>query len=380
MSVTRALLERRWLRLQAAMAESGIDALVLAGRGVLTCYGLIAYATAYTPLIRTSYALLSPEGEPTLWLASDADADAAAERSGLADIRMTGEMHAAAGATPTVALVASEIRRRGATHVGVAGLADIVPRSEAALLEDGLDGVSVTDATALVKNIKQTKDADEVAGLRAALALANQAYDAAPAMLVPGAAAQGIVAELERILRTGGATELLVFVEAGLHIVNRVTDTVLSEGDLVTVCVEVADRHGYWVEIGGLFSLGEPSEAALNLADGSYEALRLASERMSPAQPVAAAANALDEVAERRNLTTQLGLGHGIGIDHDLPILHSESNAVFVDGQVISVHPSLADAELGIGALVADAFHVTTSGAERLSSLPLELTVIGSDG
>ncbi len=74
------------------MAESGIDALVLAGRGVLTCYGLIVYATAYTPLIRTSYALLSPEGEPTLWLASEADAEAAAERSGLSDRTSRGSL------------------------------------------------------------------------------------------------------------------------------------------------------------------------------------------------------------------------------------------------------------------------------------------------
>ena len=380
LSVTRALLERRWGKLQAAMAASDIDALVLAGRGVLTCYGLVAYATAYTPLIRTAYALLGREGEPTVWLASDVDAEAAAERSGLADIRMTGEMHAAPGARPTAALVAAEIRARGATRIGVAGLADIIPRSEAALLEEGLHGVSVTDATALVKNVKQTKDADEVAGLRSALTLATETYDAAPAMLQPGAPAQGVVAELELMLRADGATELLVFVHAGLHIVKRVTDTVLSEGDLVTVCVEVADRYGYWVEIAGLFSLGEPSEPALNLTAGCYEALRLAGERLRDGQPVAAATIALDEVAERRNLTTQLGLGHGIGIDHDLPILHSESDAAFEAGQVISVHPSLSDAERGIGALVADAFHVTPTGAQRLSTLPLELTVVRSDG
>ena len=60
------------------MAESELDALVLAGRGVLASYGFVVYVTGYTPMVRTSYALLGPEGEPTLWVPSAGDAEGAA--------------------------------------------------------------------------------------------------------------------------------------------------------------------------------------------------------------------------------------------------------------------------------------------------------------
>jgi Xaa-Pro aminopeptidase len=71
-----------------------------------------------------------------------------------------------------------------------------------------------------------------------------------------------------------------------------------------------------------------------------------------------------------------LSLGHGIGVDHDLPTLYRTETAEIEPGHVISVHPYYTDASRGIFGGVADAFHVTETRAEQLSSLPHKLTVL----
>ena len=67
--------------------------------------------------------------------------------------------------------------------------------------------------------------------------------------------------------------------------------------------------------------------------------------------------------------------GRSVGIEPNLPVLTEATGAVFETGHVISVHPSLSDSEHHLGAMVADAFHVTTARAEGLGGLPRALTV-----
>ena len=140
--------------------------------------------------------------------------------------------------------------------------------------------------------------------------------------------------------------------------------------------VEVANVDGYWTELGGLFSLGTPSSEAERLARACYGALDDILEIARAGTPVAEAVDALARIAERDGLQTGLGLGHGIGIDHDQPPLVLGTNAVFEEGHVVSVHPNYHDPDAGLGATVADAFHVTAQGARRLSHLPYELTIL----
>ena len=55
------------------MTAADLDALVLAGRGVIGQFGYIVYLRGYTPILRVSYGLLRPGGEPTLFVPSHVD-------------------------------------------------------------------------------------------------------------------------------------------------------------------------------------------------------------------------------------------------------------------------------------------------------------------
>ncbi len=376
MAVTREQLEPRWKRLQQAMAAADLDALVLAARGVIAGFGLVVYVAGYTPILRTSYALLRLSGEPILFVPSSADAAIAREKSYLADVRSTGEGDAKRGSETLATALATEIHETGDRRVGIAGLGQIVPVADYLLLQQALPDVELVDATGLVAEVKAVKEPWEVTRLRKTFARADDGYQAAAPLLRPGTRAQAVVAEIERTLRANGASELLVFVDSARHFARRTTESVLEAGDLVTVLVEVATPDGFWVEQGGLFSIGEPNAKSKAMADACYEALGLISTRIAPGASVAHAAAALEEVAERYELATGLGLGHGIGVDHDLPTLSSSDRSRFDVDQVVSVHPNYENPDAGLGAVVAEGFHVTPEGCEQLSGLRHELTVV----
>ena len=357
------------------MAGAELDLLVLAGRGTIGQFGYVVYVCGYTPLLRASYALLPAEGDPILFVPGRGDEAIVREQGLVDDVRSSGEADAARG-VPMARAVAEEVRRRSPRCVGVAGLGQIVAVADYLVFQNELDGIEVVDASALVAGAKARKEPWELEQVRVAIALAELGYQAAPDLLREGACAQEVVAELERILRAASAKELLVFVDSAVHLVRRTTDTVLRRGDLVTVLVEAANEDGFWVEVGGLFALGEPVSRARAVADTCYRALGSMLDVVAAGVPVARAVAVLEEAASDR-LQLGLGLGHGIGVDHDLPSLQRDETGVFEEGQVLSVHPNYVDEAAGIGGVVADAFHVTADGCERLSSLPYELTVLG---
>ena len=64
----RAVLEDRWSRLQAMMRKEGVAGLILCGRGKIGSYGNIHYVSSYYLYSVSSYAVLMPQGMPTLVL------------------------------------------------------------------------------------------------------------------------------------------------------------------------------------------------------------------------------------------------------------------------------------------------------------------------
>lgn len=369
--IPRDVLERRWARVQAALAAADLDVLVAAGRGTIGTFGNVLYLCGYAPLLRPAYVVLRRDGPPVLVATSATDVALMQEGGSQVEVRSSGATDAQPGPLSTVELLVRELQ--GAGRAGVAGLQEIVSVTDADVLRRELGAI---DASALLAGVKAHKDAWELDRLRDAFALAGLGYAAGAALLAPGVRAQEIVAEVERVLRAAGAHETLVFVDSATAFARRVTPTVLRRGELVTVLVEVSTAAGAWVEQGGLFSLGEPTPSARAVADACYGTLAAIRAAVAPGVPVARAAELADGIAAAAGLRTGIGLGHGIGTDHDLPRLAAGAPGTIEAGHVLSVHPNLIADESGVAGTVADAFHVTSHGCESLSGLPYELTTI----
>jgi len=372
----KALFQERWDRIQAAMDAARIDALIVASRGVIGQFGNVFYLCGYTPLLRVSYGVLTRSGEPVLFVPSYVDQALALDRGIVTEIRTSAEMDVMRSDVSMAQAVASEIKARDATRVGIVGLAQIVPIADHAILRQELRGIELLDASGLYARVKEIKTSADITHVKAAFALAQRAYDAAPGLLAPGTRAQDVVAEVESVLRRATGSEALVFVDSAPLWVRRNTDTVFAAGDLVMVLVEVATAAGYFVEQGGLFSVGEPRSHARIVADACYSALAAIGTEIRPGAAVAAATEIHETIGGNAGLELRLALGHGVGVDHDLPTLYRTDTGMFKEGQLISVHPYYWDDATSVFGGVSDAFYVTADGSQRMGSHDYELTIV----
>jgi Xaa-Pro aminopeptidase len=372
----KALFQERWERVQAAMEAEDLDGLVVASRGVIGQFGNVFYLCGYTPLLRVSYAVLMRSGEPVLFLPSHADEALALARGIVTETRTSAEMEVLRSDVSTVQAIVAEIKAHHPRRVGIVGLSQIVPVADHLVLQRELDGIELVDASAMYSGVKEIKTRADIGYVKAAFQLAQRAYDAAPGMLAPGARAQDVVAEIERVLRSDTGAEALVFVDSAPDWVRRNTDTVFSVGDLVMVLVEVATVDGYFVEQGGLFSLGEPTPVARVVADACYGALGAIRDEIRAGVSVATITEKHEEIGRDAGLRLGLALGHGIGVDHDLPTLYRTDTSALKEGHLVSVHPYYWHPSGRVFGGVGDAFYVTADGNERMGIHNYELTVL----
>lgn len=225
------------------------------------------------------------------------------------------------------------------------------------------------DATAMVARIKAIKSKQEQVGIRQAFTLAEKSYLVFKDAIRPGKTCAEIASEVERVARGGGAIDTLVFIEEGPYFLRKPTLKRLSDSGLITAYVELIDANGYWVEKAGLFALGEPSTEALKIAEACVSAMEEVKRTIRPGISVGVVADAIHKHTDHINVKMGIWHGHGIGIDHDLPIITDNGDELLEEGMVISVHPNFADADEKVGASIADVFIVRKDGAESLSKI-----------
>ena len=86
-----ALRTARVAAIREAMEEVGYDALVIAGRGVISQYGYLEYVTGYCPVVRAAYAVLGRGGAVAFVAPTAADAWYARTLAALDDVRVAGQ-------------------------------------------------------------------------------------------------------------------------------------------------------------------------------------------------------------------------------------------------------------------------------------------------
>src|ERR1700730_17092025 len=97
------------------MEEVGYDALVIAGRGVISQYGYLEYVTGYCPVVRSAYAVLGRGGSVALVAPTAADAWYARHLAALEDIRIAGQGDVLSEYDDLAAGVVAALGERGAS-------------------------------------------------------------------------------------------------------------------------------------------------------------------------------------------------------------------------------------------------------------------------
>jgi Xaa-Pro aminopeptidase len=368
-------------RLHAAMAAAGLDALVIGGRGVIAQNGFLIWLIGYCPVIRPAYAVLLPGREPVLLVTTPSDLWLARRQDIVDDIRVLAQ--AEGDAMGSVAALRALLADCGAhPRVGVVGLEDIVPAAELLRWQAALPAAQFESATNVMWGAKAVKSPRDIEAMRGMAAHVDTAFSALVATLAEGGTQAAAAGAAEASLRAAGAVEILVYVSSFPHFLHRPQTVPPPPGSLVTAFVEASDTDGYWVELARLISVGPLDRRRRHVAEHSLTAMQCAEDSLRPSRTGGAAYAAIAQKIGAAGLTSGLWYGHGVGVDHDLPVIGHGNDTVLEPGMVVALHPHIVDADNEqagndpVGACLGDTFVISEGGATPLSAHPRDIVTL----
>ncbi|MFD7550852.1 M24 family metallopeptidase [Streptomyces sp. NPDC059816] len=185
-------------------------------------------------------------------------------------------------------------------------------------------GLRLADVGGVVEQLRLVKDEDEIACLRIAAEIADQALGELLESILVGRTERHLALELERRLVDHGAdgpafaTSVGTGPDAG-RVGHRPTDRRVEEGDFLSVCLGAAYR-GYRCEIGRTFVIGtSPADWQIELYDAVFAAQRAGREALTPGVACRdvdrAARHVLESAGHREGVPPRTG--HGVGLEND---------------------------------------------------------------
>ena len=359
------LARERQKRLAAAMAEAGIDIVVLYGNAWQGDY--LRYGADFGILEGHGIALVNADGGVELFLDSATDA----ERAELEAPAVT--VHLA----PDIARVVGARLDRAANARIAAAPRRFLPR----WLADATRSFKLDDATALLDKLLMHKSAGEIAAVRRAAEIADEAYVEFLRMVRPGRRQFEIVADLEAHLRRRGCPDNFMIIGSGGKDVLGMTppsERRIAVGDLVSTELTPA-VDGYFAQICRTLVVGKASEAQRRAFGVFVEALEAGIAAVRPGVRAADVAKAENDVFRKHGLgeytTSQWTRvrGHGMGMFADSkPHILEDVNTVLEPGMTLIVHPNTYHPDVGY-IVLGDALAVTDTGAEVLCRTPRQL-------
>ncbi len=362
-----------------AMEAEGFDALIVAGRGLLTQYGYLEYVLGYCPLVRLTYAVVLPGKQPVLVTPTSSDAWYAKMATDLTDIRIAGQGDVISTQDNLPAAVAQVLvdHKVDRGSVGMVGLKHIVPVGDYNDFVTALPNAKLSDATSIVGQVKAVKFAQEQAEVLLSCAIADAGLQAFEQRAAVGVTGWELWGDIQREVRSRGAREALIMVSNDPFFNAPPRDEPLQNGDLACVYVEITGPNGFWVEKASLYELGTTSDAKREMANLCLASHSAAAEQLVAGSTAANVAAALENTVQGHDVEFGIWHGHGVGVDHDTPVITSTDTTTLVPGMTIAMHPNFTNPEQTIGASVSDTYIIQEQGpALRGSKMDQQLTRI----
>jgi Xaa-Pro aminopeptidase len=363
--MTAMLGDERRRRLVAAMAEAGINAMVLYGNAWQGDY--LRYASDFGILEGHGIAVVAADGSVELVVDSAIEAERAEAEVPDLKVAFARDIARAVGARLD----------RVANHRLAAAPRRFVPKWLAAhdrsfALEDG---------TALVDRLLMHKLPAEIEAIRQAARIADEAYQVFRDAVKIGRPQYELVADVEAFLRSRGCPDNFMIIGSGGKDVLGMTppsDRRIAAGDLVTTeltpCVA-----GYYVQICRTVVVGQASEPQRRAFALYRAALEAGIAAVRPGATAADVARAENDVFRRYGLGDYVTSkwtrvrGHGLGLFCDSkPHILEDVDTPLVPGMALIVHPNTYHPEVGY-LVLGDSVVVTKHGVEVLTATPREL-------
>ena len=377
---TEAELAKRRRRACEAMAAAGLDGLLMFRQESM--YYLTGYDTFGYVFFQCLY--LGADGRLSL-LTRAPDLRQARHTSMIEDIEIWVD---AEDADPARRLRDILDRQGGrGKRLGVEWEAYGLTARNGRRLSAALDGFcTLDDASLLVSRLRAVKSPAELAYVRRAAELADEALDEANRLAVAGAFEGDILAAMQgAILRGGGdypANEFIIGSGKDALLCRYFTGRRhLDPADQITLEFAGVYRH-YHAASMRTIRIGPPPRRQRDMHRAALRALDAARRALGPGRPVGEAfdahARVLDDAGYRRHRLNACGYGLGATFAPnwmDWPMLYHGNPVEAVPGMVFFLHMVIADSDAGLAMCPGLTVEITGDGAVPLSRAPLELVV-----
>lgn len=246
-------------------------------------------------------------------------------------------------------------------------------------------GSSVVDRGDVMRTVRRVKDADELARIERACAIADRAFAESIDVIDVDRTERDLRDELEYRMRRHGADgpSYATIVAAGpsnsARPHHQPTTRPFQFGDSVVIDVG-ALVDGYHSDMTRTVIVGEPSgelRTWYELVERSQVSGRLAVRAGASAREVDRVCRDVFEEAGVGRYFVH-GTGHGVGLDiHETPFLNPQAPEDLLVGEVVTVEPGLYREGLG-GVRIEDLVLVLPDGHRPLTGTPKELTCLPS--
>ncbi len=366
--MSASIAKKRRQRLIRAMAESGIDCLLIYGNAWQSDY--LRYATDFGILEGEALALISADGGTILFPDSQLEAERA--RGEIAEVEVVF-------LPGMLAEVEKRLEERGDARLGFAPKR-LMPVQIAARVRD----LDMTDATPIVDRLLMIKLECELEAIRAAAHIADEGYAIFRAAARIGRRDYELVAEVEAFFRAHGVDDNFMIIGVGGTEVRGMSPPmgrVLKPGDLVTTeltpCID-----GYYIQICRTLVLGPPGEPQQKAFAVFHDALEAGIAAVKPGATAADVARAENEIFRAHGLGEYVTdaytrvRGHGLGLFVDTKPHILENVTVPIEpGMTMIVHPNTYHPDVGY-VVLGDALIAGSDGAEVLTRTPRELFAV----
>ncbi len=377
---SREELAARRTRACALMAEDGLDGLLMFRQEsmyYLTGYDSFGY-------VFFQCLVLTADGRMVL-LTRAPDLRQAWETSVIEDVRVWVD---APDADPAGELreILRELGLAG-SRLGVEYEAYGLTAQSGKRLEAALEGVcSLADASLLVSRLRLVKSEAEIAYVRRAAALADDAYDEAVRLTEAGAFEGDILAAMQGAIFGGGGdypgNEFIIGSGPGALLCRYYTGRrSLDAQDQLTLEWAGSYRH-YHAAMMRTFVIGEPPARQREMYAVARQALLAVEAALVPGRPVGEAFDAHADVLDQAGYGAHRlnACGYSLGATYsptwmDWPMLYHGDPVEVAPGMVFFCHMIIFDSEAGLAMSHGRTSLIVEAGAEPLSRASIDLVV-----
>ena len=266
--------------------------------------------------------------------------------------------------------------------VSQVGFEDGVTYAEFQTMQHQLAGLTLHATTSFIETQRQIKSPSEIATIKKACAISDQAFNDLLKFVEPGKTEIEIANFLDFKMRDLGASGISfdTIVASGKRSAlphGRATHKPIEFGDTVTVDFGCYYDH-YASDMTRTFFVGEVSPKMQEIYHVVQQAQQAVTNISAPGLTYADYDRAARDMIETAGYGEAFshGIGHGLGLDvHEIPYFSKTSQECLAEHMVITNEPGIYLENIG-GVRIEDDLHITSQGVEVLTLAPKELIVL----